>query len=92
MTVAVAFNGEELRGVLERIIVSPAAGTFRWVEPELVTAEGEIVRCGQVVGIVDASGDDVPVCSAFDGWMMGMLAMPGERVREGQPIAWLRRL
>jgi biotin carboxyl carrier protein len=92
VTVAVAFNGEELRGVLERIIVSPAAGTFRSAEPELVTAEGEVVRCGQVVGVVEASGDDVPVCSAFDGWMMGMLAMPGERVREGQPIAWLRRL
>lgn len=90
--VAVAFNGEELRGVLERVIVSPAAGTFRSVEPEVVTAEGEIVRCGQCVGIIESSGDEIAVRSAFDGWMMGMLAAPGERVRDGQPVAWLRRL
>ena len=89
---AIAFNGEELRGVLERIIVSPAAGTFRPAPPALVTSDGEIVRCGQCVGIVDASGDEIQVCSAFEGWMMGMLAVEGERVREGQPIAWVRRL
>lgn len=90
--IAVAFNGEELRGVLERIIVSSAAGTFRLVQPEVVTAEGEIVRRGQCVGIIESSGNEIAVCSAFDGWMMGMLAAPGERVREGQPVAWLRRL
>ena len=28
--------------------------------------------------------------SAFRGFLMGMLAVEGERVREGQPVAWLR--
>ena len=29
-------------------------------------------------------------CSRFTGFLMGMLVHSGERVREGQPIAWLR--
>jgi biotin carboxyl carrier protein len=45
-----------------------------------------------VLGVVEASGDAVPVSSPFTGWMMGMLAVEGERVREGQPICWLRAL
>jgi biotin carboxyl carrier protein len=32
----------------------------------------------------------MPVCSPFRGRLIGMLAHPGERLREGQPIAWLR--
>lgn len=92
MTVAVAYSGEELRGVPERVIVSPAAGTFRPAPPEVFTTEGEVVRRGQCVGVIESSGEEVSVRSAFDGWLMGMLAVPGERVREGQPVAWVRRL
>lgn len=76
----------------ERLVVSPALGTFRPLPPETVTAEGEIVESGQVVGTIDSSGESVPVTSPFQGFLMGMLAHPGERVREGQPIAWLRAL
>ena len=82
---------EELR-VPERLIVAPSAGVFRGVPPETVTTEGEIVAEGQTVGVVSVSGDDVPVRSAFRGWLMGMLAVDGERVREGQPVAWLRAI
>jgi biotin carboxyl carrier protein len=32
------------------------------------------------------------VRSAFAGWMMGLMVHDGERVREGQPVAWLRAL
>ena len=32
----------------------------------------------------------MPVCSPFRGMLIGMLAQPGERLREGQPVAWLR--
>jgi multidrug efflux pump subunit AcrA (membrane-fusion protein) len=52
--------------------------------------EGEMVTEGQVVGVVQARGRSHPVYSAFTGFLMGMLAHPGERVREGQPVAWLR--
>ena len=82
---------EELR-VPERLIVAPAGGLFRPLPPETVTTEGEIVAEGQTVGVVSVSGDEVPVRSAFRGWMMGLLAVEGERVREGQPVAWLRAI
>lgn len=52
--------------------------------------EGRLVTEGQVVGVVRTSGKALPVRSAFTGFLMGMLAHPGERVREGQPVAWLR--
>ena len=90
MTAAVLY-AEELR-VPERLIVAPASGVFRPLPPETVTTEGEIVAEGQAVGVVSVSGDDVAVRSAFKGWMMGLLAVEGERVREGQPVAWLRAI
>ena len=90
MTITTLY-AEELR-VPERLIVAPAGGLFRPLPPETVTTEGEIVAEGQTVGMVSVSGDDVPVRSAFRGWMMGLLAVEGERVREGQPVAWLRAI
>lgn len=50
----------------------------------------QVVTEGQVVGVVEARGQAHPVRSAFTGFLVGMLAHPGERVREGQPVAWLR--
>ena len=52
--------------------------------------EGMMVTEGEVVGVVEVRGQALPVRSAFTGALMGMLAHPGERVREGQPVAWLR--
>lgn len=86
-----AVLGEQL-SVLERVVVAPAAGVFRPREPETVTAEGEIVREGQVIGTIEGPGVAVPVQSPFQGFLMGMLVHPGERLREGQPVAWLRVL
>lgn len=76
--------------ILERVIVAPALGVFEPLLPETVAAEGEIVHEGQAVGTVLVGGEKRPVRSAFSGFFMGMLAVPGERVREGQPVAWLR--
>jgi biotin carboxyl carrier protein len=83
--------GETL-DVLERVVLAPATGTFRPHRPETVTTEGEIVRQGQVIATIAASGDEVPVTSAFTGFFMGLLALPDERVHEGEPVAWLRVL
>jgi biotin carboxyl carrier protein len=88
---AVMAPGEELR-VPERVIVAPAVGVFQPLPPETVTTEGELVDEGQPVGTVSVGGEELPVRSAFRGFLMGMLAVPGERVREGQPVAWLRSL
>ena len=82
-------HGEEL-AVLERVVVAPALGVFRPNAPETVTTEGELVEAGQEIGFVDNSGTSTPVRSPFTGFLMGMLAAAGERVREGEPIAWLR--
>ncbi|HEX6236652.1 MAG TPA: hypothetical protein VFZ68_05635 [Acidimicrobiales bacterium] len=76
--------------VPERLIAAPAAGVFRNAPPDLVTAEGEIVRAGQVVGTIEGTGDAVPVSSPHTGFLMGLLALPGERVRANQPLAWVR--
>jgi biotin carboxyl carrier protein len=89
VTVETVLPGEHL-DVLERVVISPATGTFTALPPETVTAEGEIVRRGQVVGTVNASGGPVSVESPFTGFLMGVLALPGERIREGEPVAWLR--
>ena len=82
-------HGEELR-VPERVILAPALGVFRPVAAEPAPDESEVVTEGQVVGVVEASGEAHPVRSAFSGFLMGLLAHPGERVRKGQPVAWLR--
>jgi biotin carboxyl carrier protein len=34
----------------------------------------------------------VTVVSPHTGFLMGLLALPGERVRDGQPLAWVRVL
>ena len=80
--------GEDLM-VLERVIVAPTVGVFT-PAPQGANFEGTVVEVGQAVGTVETSGSATPVCSPFRGYLMGMMARPGERVREGQPIAWLR--
>jgi biotin carboxyl carrier protein len=68
------------------MIVAPAAGVFR----PAATEPGATVCHGDVIGIVEGPGTEAPVCSPFGGTLMGMLAHSGERLREGQPVAWLR--
>ncbi len=81
--------GEDL-AVLERVVVAPSRGVFSPLGPETVTAEGELVRAGQAIGTIESSGATVSVLSPFTGFLMGMLADAGERMREGEPVAWLR--
>jgi len=88
-TIETVLPGEHL-DVLERVVISPATGTFTTLPPQTVTTEGEIVHRGQVMGTVDGPGGPVHVESPFTGFLMGVLAVAGERVREGEPIAWLR--
>ena len=81
-------HGETL-AVPERVIVAPAPGTFRPVEPGEIAVEIP-VEAEQVIGFVEGKGHSTPVRSPFGGKLMGLLAHAGERVREGQPVAWLR--
>lgn len=81
-------QGEHL-GVPERVILAPALGVFRPVDAN-PPPEGKAVREGDVVGVVEVGGRTLPVRSAFTGRLLGLMAHPGERVRENQPVAWLR--
>ncbi len=82
-------GGEELGGP-ERVVVAPCRGVFQPAPPKTVTTEGEIVEAGQVIGVMRSLADEVEVRSPFTGWFMGLMAADGERLREGQPVAWLR--
>jgi biotin carboxyl carrier protein len=80
-------TGERL-AVPERVIVAPASGRFRPAtdgQDESVALDAQ-----QVIGFVDGVGHSTPVRSPFRGFLMGLMAHAGERVREGQPVAWLR--
>jgi [acyl-carrier-protein] S-malonyltransferase len=82
-TFASGHQGEHLY-VSERVVISPCAGIF---EPATEALGPDApVEVGSLLGTV--SGTDVR--SPFEGWLMGMLAQPEERVQTGQPIAWLR--
>jgi biotin carboxyl carrier protein len=81
-------TGEGLQ-VPERVIVAPAVGVFRPLTGA-PPAEGALLAEGQSIGVVEGPGTATPVRSPFRGKLAGMLAHPGERIREGQPVAWLR--
>ena len=78
-------HGEGLL-VPERMIVAPTVGTFRSVD----IPDGATLEPGDTIGLLEGPGTSTPVSSPFAGRLVGMLVHPGERIREGQPIAWLR--
>ncbi len=80
-------HGERLL-VPERVILAPTSGRFQPVPDG--AAHGADISEEQVIGYVEGHGQSVPVCSPFRGLLMGLLAHSGERVREGQPVAWMR--
>lgn len=78
----------EVLGVAERVVVAPARGVF--TPHDCVATEGGMVEAGQTIGTIENSGTAVEVRSPFTGSLMGMIAHEGERLREGEPVAWLR--
>jgi [acyl-carrier-protein] S-malonyltransferase len=88
----------------ERVVVSPAAGIFepdvalsaleRTALAEATAAPGSgrgaepgsLLAVGDPVGTVGSSEVRTP----FDGVLVRWLAVRGERVVEGQPVAWVR--
>jgi biotin carboxyl carrier protein len=89
MTDTLQMHGERMH-VPERLVVAPSAGVFRGLPDDTLTPAGRVVAPGQSIGVIELSGTSTPVCSPFAGELMGMLAEPGERLRAGQPVAWLR--
>jgi biotin carboxyl carrier protein len=75
----------EFLSVPERLIVAPTAGRFEPLPPS-----GDLLEQGACVGTVVHSGQRIPVTATVGGRFMGHLAERGERVRDGQPLAWVR--
>ena len=80
----------EITSIQERVVVSPGAGRFHPLPPETFTSEGEWVRSGQRIAEIHSGSVSIPVESRFDGWVMGMLAIPGQPVSESDPLFWIR--
>jgi biotin carboxyl carrier protein len=80
----------EILDVPERVIVAPTSGVFEPAEPRVVTEEGERVEAGQTIGTLHGPNSATPVTSPFAGFLIGMMATSGERLRVGEPVAWLR--
>jgi [acyl-carrier-protein] S-malonyltransferase len=81
-----SLHGEHLY-VAERLVISPSAGIFQPGNAVGVAATArQPIEVGTVIGHI--AGQEVR--SPFAGILMGMFALPGERVQAGQRIAWLR--
>ncbi|HEX2058036.1 MAG TPA: hypothetical protein VHI71_06665 [Actinomycetota bacterium] len=77
-------------GIHERLVVAPCAGRFVPLPPETFTSEGEWVEVGQPLAHVTTNTAPQPVVSRFRGWVMGMLAVPGQPVAQGDALFWIR--
>jgi biotin carboxyl carrier protein len=80
----------DVTSIRERVVIAPRSGRFHPHPPEIFTAEGEWACRGQVLGEVRNGGEATPITSAFEGWVMGMLAVPGQPVGSGDPLFWIR--
>ena len=80
----------EVTTIGEKVIVSPCSGRFVPLPPEVFTTEGEWVEPGQVVAEISTGDTKVAVACPHRGWMMGMLALPGQPVRQGEALFWVR--
>jgi len=78
--------------VVERLVISPLTGMFFPAFTDVSPIHPGIVVVGDEIGVVVQTGEKHPIVSPFTGRLMGLLAMPGERVRIHQPVAWLSLL
>ncbi|MGH2821117.1 MAG: biotin/lipoyl-containing protein [Actinomycetota bacterium] len=85
-----SFAAPEATTMAERVVVAPCSGRFIPLPPETFTCEGEWVEPGQVVAEVRNGSGNIEVRSPFRGWVMGMLALSGQPVREGEALFWIR--
>lgn len=84
---SVSLDGEAIH-VDERLITARRAGVFHPVG-DLPSVRGVRVAAGDRIGTLVQTGVPHPVECAFDGVLMGLMALPGERVRKDQPLAWM---
>jgi biotin carboxyl carrier protein len=77
----------ERTNLVERVIVATETGRFHPLPEQVV---GRVVTRGETIGMIGQRRESRPVVSRFTGRIIDMLVHPGEHVRNGEPIAWLR--
>lgn len=80
--------GETL-SIPERVIVAPTTGIFRRLGCH-AQRSGDRVNRGDAIGVVQSLDVSTPIQSPFEGLLVAILASEGERLRPGQPVAWIR--
>lgn len=84
-------GASEVTSIAERLVVAPCSGRFHPLPAEIFTTEGEWALEGQALAEIHTGDEVVPVLSGFEGWVMGLLAVPGQPVGRGDPLMWIRR-
>jgi hypothetical protein len=77
-------------GVALRLVTAPGAGMFVPGECHPTSHTHRVtVDVGDALGLLVRLGGAEPVRSPCRGRLRGLLALPGERVRNHQPLAWI---
>jgi len=76
----------------DKIVVSPGHGRVSVPLPTRFGTEGEVVRAGDVIAVVNANSQSMEVRAPCDAWVLAYIARDGDRVRPGAPIAHLREI
>ncbi len=92
MTIYQVAPEDALCDLPDRIVVSPDHGRVVLRPPRTFTTEGEVVRSGDVIAVVETTAESLEVRSPCDAWVMSILARDGERVGPGAPLVHLREL
>ncbi len=92
MTVYQVAPEDALCDLPDRIVVSPDHGRLSLRPPQSFTTEGEVVRAGDIIAVVESNPGSMEVRAPCDAWVLSFLARDGERVGPGAPIVHLRAL
>ena len=91
---AVRTEGREEDTAASDYILSPMVGTFyasRSEGGEPLVSQGDSVKAGQAVGIVEAMKLMNEIEAAFDGVVEEILVENGQMIEYGQPLMKIRR-
>lgn len=87
---AIDLPAGETLSVPERVVVAPATGIFHRLDGQIPMNAGDLVNRGDAIGVVQSLGVSTLIQSPFRGFLVAILASEGQRLRPGQPVAWLR--
>ncbi|HEX9683558.1 MAG TPA: biotin/lipoyl-containing protein [Acidimicrobiales bacterium] len=74
----------------DRLVLTPSAGRLLPLDDDLRPRPGDLVLAGQVVALLEVSRAEVEIRTPFTGVVGDVMAVDGERLRDQQPVVWLR--